>query len=206
MPYENDVTEQTPLLNNPNQQGSSVQKQYQARIPNASSTSSAVPTTTTHGSPLKSYIYLFAAIAVVVLSVFAVCAPLPVALSDTAAEAKHDFAGLHAYNAYLSHLTEPHSVNSRAIIRMQQWLGDLAGEFQLEAKANGLNLDVIVNDTTRAVIRQDWFADSKWDKSFFLFLYSMHGSCVAHIFILRRAVVCRIPERHPPSPWPVQAR
>ncbi|ORZ01204.1 hypothetical protein BCR43DRAFT_486540 [Syncephalastrum racemosum] len=164
MPSENDINEQTPLLSNSNQQGSSLQKQYQTQVPNASSSRSGIPTapvTTDNKSPIKTYAYLFTAIAIVVLSVFAACAPLPVALSETAAETAHDFAGLHAYNAYLSRLTEPHSVNSRAIIRMQQWLGDLAGEFKLEAEANGLNLDVIVNDTTRTNIRSDWFADNE---------------------------------------------
>lgn len=86
---------------------------------------------------------------------------LPTPLSNTQAKELDDFSGIHAYNEYLSHFTAPHSANTRENGVMRDWLASVSLDMQKEATARGLQMDVIANDTSEAVIPQDWFSESK---------------------------------------------
>lgn len=88
-------------------------------------------------------------------------AVLPTPLSDTQAKEFDDFSGIHAYNEYLSHFIAPHSANTRENGVMRDWIASVSTDMQKNAIARGLQMDVIGNDTSEAVIPQDWFGDSK---------------------------------------------
>lgn len=99
-------------------------------------------------------------IAILVLLVHAIRSSLPSALSEAAAA--DDFAGLHAFEEYLSKLTEPHPVNSREIINMQNWLVSVVEGFQAEAAERNVQIDVVANDSSsRVVAKANWFSESK---------------------------------------------
>lgn len=95
---------------------------------------------------------------------------LPTPLSDAQARELDDFSGIHAYNEYLSRFTAPHSANTRENGVMRDWLASVSYDMQKDATARGLQMDVIGNDTSEAVVPQDWFTDSK----FFFLLTHMH--------------------------------
>ncbi|GAN08298.1 Zn-dependent exopeptidase [Mucor ambiguus] len=86
---------------------------------------------------------------------------LPTPLSDTQANELDDFSGIHAYNEYLSHFTAPHSGNTRENGVMRDWLASVSQDLQKEATARGLQMDVIANDTSEAVIPQSWFNENE---------------------------------------------
>ncbi|KAI9008772.1 hypothetical protein CLU79DRAFT_711521 [Phycomyces nitens] len=75
---------------------------------------------------------------------------------------------MHAYDTYLSEFTEPHSMNSHEIGRINQWIGSLALDFQEQGRARGLAVDVVVNDTLFFVADsyfvpkdEHWFVQSR---------------------------------------------
>lgn len=86
---------------------------------------------------------------------------LPTPLSDVEARANDDFSGIHAYNEYLSHFTAPHSANTRENGVMRDFLANVAYDFQKEATAKGLKMDVIGHDTS-SVYSEDWIRPSKF--------------------------------------------
>ncbi|KAI8374612.1 uncharacterized protein BYT42DRAFT_646560 [Radiomyces spectabilis] len=111
----------------------------------------------------RAYSVLFGCLLVFALLIHIVPRILPIPLSDTEANRHGEFPGLHAYNEYLSHFTAPHSVNSRENGVMKEWLASLAYDFQAEAHANGLQMDVIANDTTKKVLKESWYnEDEQW--------------------------------------------
>lgn len=175
-----DVTEQTPLL----------QRQYPEPASRASF--GATKRATTLG-----YFLLFGSLILLSIVAYGIRTPLPPALSDTAAVAADGFAGQHAYDEYLSKLTEPHSVNSRGNIIVKDWLVSLAKEFQVEAAMNGIRVDVVANDSISAIFQQNWFNDSK--DSLFAFVWT-HVICSSiDSCYYRRAPFCRVSQCHGPN-------
>ncbi|KAI8638434.1 hypothetical protein BD408DRAFT_423060 [Parasitella parasitica] len=86
---------------------------------------------------------------------------LPTPLSDTQARELDDFSGIHAYNEYLTRFNAPHSANTRENGLMRDWIASVATDMQKEATARGLEMDVIGNDTSEAIIPQDWFTENE---------------------------------------------
>ncbi|KAI9316792.1 hypothetical protein BX666DRAFT_2155425 [Dichotomocladium elegans] len=83
------------------------------------------------------------------LFVYGVRSSLPTPLSDRAAEAADAFAGIHAYEAYLTQFTQqPHPVNSRENIAVKSWLDSVVLDLEREAIDRGVKVDVITNDET----------------------------------------------------------
>lgn len=87
---------------------------------------------------------------------------LPTPLSDAQAKEVDDFAGIHAYNEYLSHFTAPHSVNSRENEVMRGFLAGVALDLQKEATEKGLKMDVIDRDTSKDVFSESWYTPGKF--------------------------------------------
>ncbi|KAI9249752.1 hypothetical protein BDA99DRAFT_445450 [Phascolomyces articulosus] len=111
---------------------------------------------------LQTYAFTFGFLAILTLLVYTVRSSLPTPLSDTAATRVDGFPGIHAYEAYLSKLTEPHPVNSRANIALKAWLDRIALEFQAEGEQNGVKVDVITNDSTIvSTPNEHWFVGSR---------------------------------------------
>ena len=112
---------------------------------------------------LKTYGFTFGFVAILIVLVYTIRSSLPTPLSDTAAVAIDGFPGIHAYDEYLTHLTEPHPVNSRANIGMKEWLDRIALNFKNEGELNGIQVDVITNDTITIITQNDWYSESKID-------------------------------------------
>ncbi|KAF7728805.1 hypothetical protein EC973_005431 [Apophysomyces ossiformis] len=117
---------------------------------------------------LRTYGFIFSFLFFLALAVQCVRTTLPTTLSDVEAEAFDDFAGLHAYNEYLSKFNAPHPVNSRANGDMRDWLASVAEELKVEAKANGVKLEVVRKDPIKATSKsffsddgEYWFVDSR---------------------------------------------
>ncbi|KAI9300402.1 hypothetical protein BJ944DRAFT_170883 [Cunninghamella echinulata] len=87
---------------------------------------------------------------------------MPTPLNDVEATKINGFAGLHAFNTYLTQFHTPHPPNSRENGRLYHWLGSLVQEFQLEAKQNNVQLDIITKDDTKVSIKQDWFTTEEY--------------------------------------------
>ncbi|KAI8138287.1 hypothetical protein BJV82DRAFT_582997 [Fennellomyces sp. T-0311] len=119
------------------------------------------PRTPQTKSTLWTYTLTFGFLAIVSLLVYAIRSSLPIPLSDAAAAAVDGFPGIHAYEEYLSKLTEPHSVNSRQNIAMKKWLDSIALDLQAEAKETGVVVDVITDDQTTLAVSSDWFNDNE---------------------------------------------
>lgn len=107
------------------------------------------------------YLFTFGFIALLALAVHGVRVALPEALSDRSAQAKNGFAGMHAFETYLSRFTEPHPVNSRENIAMKAWLDSLAFDFQKEGQKTGVQVDVVTKDGIVVANENVWFAKSK---------------------------------------------
>lgn len=86
---------------------------------------------------------------------------LPTPLSDAQARQTDNFAGIHAYNEYLSYFTSPHSANTRENGAMRDWFVSIVTGFQNDATERGLQMDVIGYDPSVDIIPQDWFTPSK---------------------------------------------
>ncbi|KAI8361714.1 hypothetical protein BD560DRAFT_404498 [Blakeslea trispora] len=86
---------------------------------------------------------------------------LPTPLSDIEAKKIDGFAGIHAYNEYLSHFKAPHSANTRENGVMKNWIVSVVKDLQRDALANQINMDVIANDTSRDVIAHNWFNENE---------------------------------------------
>ena len=84
---------------------------------------------------------------------------LPTPLSDIQASKLDDFAGIHAYNEYLSHFEAPHSANTRENGVMKDWIVSVVTG--LQQGADHVKIDIIGNDTSADVISHDWFTNSK---------------------------------------------
>ncbi|KAG0170434.1 hypothetical protein DFQ28_002192 [Apophysomyces sp. BC1034] len=117
---------------------------------------------------LRTYGSILAFLFFLALTVQWIRTALPSPLSDVEAETLQDFAGLHAYNEYLSKFNSPHPVNSRANGEMKDWLVSVAEQLQTEAEANGVKMDVVANDTTKVVAEsffsgngEHWVVDSR---------------------------------------------
>ncbi|KAI8889092.1 hypothetical protein K501DRAFT_239409 [Backusella circina FSU 941] len=87
---------------------------------------------------------------------------LPTPLSDAQAKQVDGFAGIHAYNEYLSHFNAPHSANSRQNGHMRDWISSIAEDLQGEAAQKGLTMDVISKDPSTLAFRQDWFKEQEY--------------------------------------------
>jgi hypothetical protein len=87
---------------------------------------------------------------------------LPTPLSDAQAKQVDGFAGIHAYNEYLSHFNAPHSANSRQNGYMRDWISTIAEELQEEAAQKGVVVDVIGKDASKLAFRQDWFKQQEF--------------------------------------------
>ncbi|KAI9492346.1 hypothetical protein BDB00DRAFT_765537 [Zychaea mexicana] len=110
---------------------------------------------------LQTYGLTLGFLAILSLLVYTVRSSLPTPLSDTAAVEVDGFPGVHAYEAYLSQFTEPHPINSRANIAMKKWLDEIALDLQAEGAENGVEVDVITNDTTVVDNVNDWFGSNE---------------------------------------------
>lgn len=86
---------------------------------------------------------------------------LPTPLSDAQARQNDDFAGIHAYNEYLSRFVAPHSANTRENGVMRDWFATLVTDFQKDATDRGVPMDVIGYDPSRDIISHEWFTTSK---------------------------------------------
>ncbi|CAO3608439.1 unnamed protein product [Cunninghamella blakesleeana] len=87
---------------------------------------------------------------------------MPTPLNDVEANDINGFAGLHAFNTYLSQFHTPHPPNSRENGRLHRWLGSLVKEFQLEAKKNNIQVDIITEDDIKVNVKQDWFTKDEY--------------------------------------------
>ncbi|CEI88614.1 hypothetical protein RMCBS344292_02996 [Rhizopus microsporus] len=122
---------------------------------------------------------------------------LPTPLSDVQANNADDFAGIHAYNEYLSHFTAPHSGNTRENGVMRDWIGSVALEFQKEATELGLKMDVIANDTSRDIIPSNWFTENEhWFIESRNVIVRLHGQSGRDKALLINAHYDSVPTSH----------
>ncbi|OBZ88842.1 Vacuolar membrane protease [Choanephora cucurbitarum] len=99
---------------------------------------------------------------------------LPTPLSDIQASKLDDFAGIHAYNEYLSHFEAPHSANTRENGVMKDWIVSVVTG--LQQGADHVKIDIIGNDTSADVISHDWFTNNeKWVVDSRNVLVRLHG-------------------------------
>ncbi|KAI9261141.1 hypothetical protein BY458DRAFT_439657 [Sporodiniella umbellata] len=122
---------------------------------------------------------------------------LPLPLSDAQAIEQDDFAGVHAYNEYLSHFTAPHPPNSRENGVMKDWLGSVALELQKEAENRGLSMDVIAEDPSRTVIPDGWFNENEhWVVDSRNVIVRLHGQSGRDEALLINAHYDSVPTSH----------
>ncbi|KAI8981705.1 hypothetical protein BDF20DRAFT_817440 [Mycotypha africana] len=119
---------------------------------------------------------------------------LPTPLSDAQARDRHDFAGYHAYNEYLTHFTAPHSANTRENGVMRDFIASVAYGFQAEATKRGLTMDVVGNDTTEIAVQQDWFVPNEhWFVRSRNVMVRLHGQTVKEDALLVNAHYDSVP-------------
>lgn len=86
---------------------------------------------------------------------------MPSPLGDAQAAHTDGFAGIHAYNEYLTRFYAPHPSNSRENARIKNWLVSLCEDFQAKANEHGATMDLVANDDTKTTLSQDWFSKGK---------------------------------------------
>ncbi|KAI7902512.1 uncharacterized protein BX663DRAFT_486809 [Cokeromyces recurvatus] len=113
-------------------------------------------------SPKLIYSYIFGILYLLIIFVYYIRNTLPIPLSDVEAREQNDFPGIHCYNEYLSHFNSPHSANQKGNIEIKNWIVNLANEFKLEAKQNGIDMEIIDNDPTVLVSKRNKFINDEY--------------------------------------------
>ncbi|KAI7860970.1 hypothetical protein BDC45DRAFT_529580 [Circinella umbellata] len=143
---------------------------------------------------LQTYGFTFGFLVLLTVLVYTIRSSLPTPLSDNAAAVVDGFPGIHAYNEYLSQLTEPHPVNSRANIDMKAWLDKIALDFKKEGELNGIKVDVITNDTITLLTKSDWYSENEhWVIPSRNLLVRIHGQSGSNDSILLNAHYDSVP-------------
>ncbi|ORX46509.1 hypothetical protein DM01DRAFT_1386182 [Hesseltinella vesiculosa] len=113
-----------------------------------------------HAQPLergmasaKCYLWTLIALAVFLWGIYDCRSVLPRALSDVEAQDQQDFAGLHAYNDYLTKFNMPHSGNQIGNQDIYLWIADQVEQLAAIAKQNDITVDVIAKDNTTLVTK-----------------------------------------------------
>lgn len=155
--------ETTPLINKVNSNNTSSSSNNNNKKSHCSSTwfnCSSSSTTQNNKSSCRTFKYYFYLFGFLILFGFYLqCFQerMPTPLNDVEANQINGFAGLHAFNNYLTQFHTPHPPNSRENGRLYHWLGSLVQEFQLEAKQNNVQVDIITEDDTKVSMKHDWF-------------------------------------------------
>lgn len=112
-------------------------------------------------TPKLIYSYIFGFLFLFTLFIYTVRNTLPTPLSDVEAQKKNSFPGIHCYNEYLSHFNIPHSANQRANGYLKDWIVQVAQDLKQEAIQNGIDMEIIANDTTNLVSKRNKFTTGK---------------------------------------------
>jgi hypothetical protein len=107
------------------------------------------------------YSYVFGLLFLLVVFIYNVRNTLPTPLSDAQAREQDDFSAIHCYNEYLAKFTEPHCANSKENENLKEWIVNVAHDLQPEATANGVEMEIIGNDTTLDIRRRNKFSQGK---------------------------------------------
>ncbi|KAI9470905.1 MAG: hypothetical protein EXX96DRAFT_491156 [Benjaminiella poitrasii] len=122
---------------------------------------------------------------------------LPTPLTDEQAKALDDFSGVHAFDEYLSHFTAPHSANTRENAVMRDWIASVALDFQKVATERGLKMDVIGDDPSIDIIKQDWFTtNEQWYVKSRNVIIRLHGQSGKEDALLLNAHYDSVPTSH----------
>ncbi|KAI8068242.1 hypothetical protein BC940DRAFT_346598 [Gongronella butleri] len=128
----------------------------------------------------QSYASVFAAVVVFLLGIYACRSALPRALSDVEAYEANDFAGLHAYNEYLTRFAMPHSGNQVGNAEMYQWIAGHVEDLAAVAHSNKIKADVITSDNTTLVTQSNRFVKGEYwyleSRNVLLRLHGQKGS------------------------------
>ncbi|KAI8877788.1 hypothetical protein K501DRAFT_288222 [Backusella circina FSU 941] len=108
------------------------------------------------------YSYVFGLLFLLLVFIHNVRSTLPTPLSDAQAREQDDFSAIHCANEYLAKFTEPHCANSRENENLKEWIVKVAHEFEPEAKANGVEMEIIGNDTTLNIRRRNKFSQEEY--------------------------------------------
>ncbi|EIE84708.1 hypothetical protein RO3G_09418 [Rhizopus delemar RA 99-880] len=109
-------------------------------------------------TPKLIYSYVLGCLVILVTAIYSIRNTLPTPLSDIQAQQKDDFPGIHCYNDYLSHFNTPHSANQRANGYLKNWIVGIAENLKQEAIQNGVDIEIIANDTTNLISKRNKFA------------------------------------------------
>lgn len=112
-------------------------------------------------TPKLIYSYVFGFLFLFTLFIYTVRNTLPTPLSDVEAQQKNSFPGIHCYNEYLSHFNIPHSANQRANGYLKDWIVQVARGLKQEAIQNGIDMEIIANDTTNLISKRNKFTTGK---------------------------------------------